>query len=82
MENKCNAERLFDALKPDYWDTSYNPKTRAGYANLGFTGIHFHESGNDPAVIITLVSPPRFKGTDEGALAFIEALRAAFFNSD
>ena len=82
MENKCNAERLFDDLKPHYWDVSYNPKTREGHANCGSIGFRFHESGNDPAVILNLTKISRFKGTDEGALAFIKALRAAFSNSD
>ena len=83
----CSAEQFAAVLDENFNRTfsqlKYDKKTRSGTAIIPNVGaIEFRESSNDPAVIIKLVSPQRFKGTADTALDFIEVLIKAWRNSD
>jgi hypothetical protein len=78
-----NAEQLASVLKENFRGVTYDPKKRTGSATIPNVGqIEFHESANDPAVIVQLSFPKRFKGTSESAMDFLDALMAAWSNSD
>ncbi len=83
----CSAEQFAAVLDENFNGTfsqlKYDKKTRSGTAIIPNVGaIEFRESSNDPMVIVTLVSPKRFKGTAETASDFIEVLINAWGNSD
>ena len=79
----CDAEQLAAVLAENFTDVRYDKKKRSGTATIpNVGGIEFRESGNDPAVIVNLVSPKRFKGSAETAVDFIEVLQGAWRNSD
>lgn len=78
-----NAERFAVILAENFRDVRYDQKKRSGTAtvpNVG--GIEFHESSNDPAVVVNLVFPKRFKGSADTAAEFIDTLQDAWRNSD
>ena len=78
-----NAEQFATILGDNFTDVRYDKKSRSGTATIpNVGGIAFRESGNDPAVIVTLTSPKRFKGTAETAAEFIGTLQDAWRNSD
>ena len=78
-----NTERLAATLAENFRGVTYDKKKESGSAYIPNVGpITFRESANDPAVIIELASPKRFKGTAETAADFIETLIGAWRNSD
>lgn len=83
MPRMTNTERFASVLKENFRDVEYDPKKNVGRAHVPGAGtIEFHEAGSDPAVIVNLVYAPRFKGTAETALKFLEDLHEAWSNSD
>jgi hypothetical protein len=79
----CNAEQLATTLAESFQGVSYDKKKRTGTATIPNVGtIEFHESGNDPAVIINLRHTKRFKGSAETAVNFLETLIALWSDSD
>ena len=79
----CNAEELATILSENLSDVRYDSKTRSGTATIPNVGsIAFHESPNDPAVVLNLKVTKRFKGSAESSLQFLEALSVAWNNSD
>ena len=78
-----NTEQFAAILAENFQDVRYDVKKRAGTATIpNVGGIEFRESANDPAVIVNLTFPKRFKGSAETAAEFIEVLVAAWRNSD
>lgn len=78
-----NSQQFAIVLAENFRDVRYDEKKRAGTATIpNIGGITFREAGNDPAVIVELAFPKRFKGTAETAINFIEVLREAWSNSD
>ena len=78
-----NTEELAVALAEKYTTVSYDPEHNSGYAYVPPVGhIKFREAGSDPAVIIEVTHPNRFKGTSETALQFLKRLSKAWGNSD
>ena len=78
-----NTEQFAVLLAENFSDVRYNTKTRTGTATIpNVGGIAFRESGNDPAVIVDLTFPKRFKGSAETAAEFLETLQGAWRNSD
>lgn len=49
--------RLAEALRKDWRNVTFDPSTGDGEANLGGFTVEFYESGNDPAVWISLQTP-------------------------
>lgn len=79
-----NTEQFADALKSEgFRDVRFNKGKLSGTAAVPNVGvIEFHESGNDPAVIVNFTFLKSFKGTAETTINFIETLRGAWANSD
>ena len=79
----CNAEQFAAVLAENFQDVRYDEKSRSGSASVPNVGtIEFRESGNDPAVVIRILSTKRFKGSAETAAQFIDQLMDAWGNSD
>ncbi len=77
------AKVLDEELEPQASHVRYDADRRSGFAyfpNIG--SIEFRESANDPAVIITIQFPKRFKGSADSAIEFLRTLSAAWSNSD
>lgn len=78
-----NTEQFATLLGENFSNVRYDVKRRTGTATIpNVGGIEFREAGNEPAVIINLAFPKRFKGNAETALEFIEVLINAWGNSD
>jgi hypothetical protein len=78
-----NSAEFAVLMAESFRDVRYNEAKRSGTATVPNVGtIEFREAGSDPAVIVNLVLPKRFKGSAETAAAFIEVLRQAWSNSD
>jgi len=77
-EPKGDGQKFFELLDKEFNDVSYDPKTGRGSAKAGALGrIEFHESGSDPAVIVTII-PPSFKTDADDAWKVIQSLRKIF----
>lgn len=78
-----DAEKFAAVLAENFIGVRYDEKKGTGTATIpNVGGIEFHESANDPAVVVNLVSPKRFKGSAESAVDFLEKLQDAWRNSD
>lgn len=78
-----NAEEFAVALNQNFEGVKYDAEKRRGTAYVPTVGrVDFHESGSDPAVVVELTSTKRFKGSTASALRFVNALMAAWADSD
>ena len=74
-DHKGEGQQFYEAMV-DRWQTvHFDEKRRTGWAQAGSLGrIEFQESGNDPAVIVT-VPALRFKADAESMVEVLEKLR-------
>jgi hypothetical protein len=69
-----DAEELYLRLEKVWRDIDFDPKSGKGRARVGNIGIvEFHESGSDPAVVVSLPAL-RFKTRGDDAMRIISAI--------
>jgi hypothetical protein len=72
---KGDGQRFYEALAEQWRSVHFDEKRGTGWAQAGSLGrIEFQESGNDPAVIVT-VPALRFKADAETMVEVLEKLR-------
>ena len=77
------SKAFFEHFNKMYLDVKYSEETGTGSAYIPNVGtIEFHDSANDPAVVINFTYTARFKGSADTAIEFIDALHDAWSNSD
>ena len=73
-----HSSRLADSLKKKWINVTYDLEQNQGRANLGGLKITFRESGNDPAVIVTINETPYIKADAKTAEKLLNAISKAF----
>ena len=73
-----HSSTLADSLKKKWEGVTYDLEENQGRANVGGIKITFRESGNDPAVIVTINETPYVKTDAKTAVKLLNALHAAF----
>jgi len=69
-----NGQDFADLLKKKWKGVKYNAKTRVGRASIGGLDIQFSESGNDPAVIVTIIRHPYLKTDSESMMKALDKI--------
>ena len=73
-----HSSTLADSLKKKWINVTYDLEQNQGRANLGGLKITFRESGNDPAVIVTINETPYIKADAKTAEKLLNAISKAF----
>ena len=73
-----HSSTLADSLKKKWINVTYDLEQNQGRANLGGLKITFRESGNDPAVIVTINETPYIKADAKTAEKLLNAISNAF----
>ena len=68
------AEQFAAALRKEWRNAKYDPKTGSGTAELGRFAITFHESGSDGGVVVNFMRVPRMKADAKTLLAVLDDL--------
>lgn len=77
-EYKGEGQEFFELLEQEWNTVHYDADKGTGWAQAGSLGkIEFNESGNDPAVIVTIAKPIRMKGRPEDVMKALEQIAKA-----
>jgi hypothetical protein len=77
-EYKGEGQEMFELFDAEWNTVHYDEEKRTGWAQAGSLGkVEFSESGNDPAVWVTVTKPLRFKGKPKDVMEALETISKA-----
>jgi hypothetical protein len=76
-EYKGEGQEMFELFDAKWSTVHYDEEKASGWADTAIGKVEFEESGNDPAVWVTITKPLKFKGRPEDVMKSLEAIKKA-----